>query len=98
MSETSIVTRAWGVVQSNASLVTIVVGYGVASFAFSRFDGPGGLITPEGSVDVVYGVVGVSVLVLRVVMIVVVPGMVTYRVVGAAAGVVLRRTRRSAMR
>jgi hypothetical protein len=69
-----------------------VVGYGVASFAFSRFEGPGGLITPEGSVDVLYGAVGVSVLVLRAAMIVVVPGVVTYQVVGAALGATLRRT------
>lgn len=90
MSEPRLARRAWASARANASPVVLAIAYGVAVIALSRITDAGGLITPEGSVDLAYAIVCVAVLVLRAVMILVLPAVVAYRL---ARSVMMRAAR-----
>ena len=85
MSEHRLFTRALATARANATLALLPIAYGVAALVLSRMGNAGGLLTPEGSIDVDYGAVCVAALVLGMAVVVVLPGVVAYRVVCAAA-------------
>ena len=76
-------------------LVLGVFVYGILCIVFSRVVGSGGLVTPSSSIDNGLAVFTLVMLVMRITVLVVVPLVVTYRVVRRLFTLVHRRKPRT---
>ena len=74
-------TRIWRELRPFLAPVLSVVGYGVLRAVFLHMIGSGGFATPEGVLDRGLAGFGLVVLVMRLAVLVLVPLIVTYRLV-----------------
>jgi hypothetical protein len=71
----------WRELQPYASLVIGLVAYGILRVVFAHVMGSNGLVTPSGAPSKALAVFGLVMLVMRLTVLVVVPLVVTYRLV-----------------
>jgi hypothetical protein len=73
--------RIWQALRPLHWLAALVIAYAIAHLVLGRISAHRGILTPDGDVDRGYAMFAIAVLGLRILVVVLVPIVVTYRIV-----------------